>query len=825
MKKKKKNKINALTRSNTESNINPLGIKLIFCFSSGRKISKIVFRTENIVKLEEIKKNFIFEKKYMTSNETFYYNGKEINISSNLTFEDFFSFELQLRSQKEIIIKEKQQLNNSFFKQIKPSLVSDKLKNIPNKFFQYLDAKKPFTILEENKSKTIMVFGKTGEGKTSFINGLINYVNEVNFYSKERFLVINEKTGREDTESQTSDIQIFNIHSINKDIPPIKIIDTPGFSDTRGIELDERTTKLIDNFLISKKISKINNIFFFINSTYPRLTPEVKYTYHTILNLFPKTFIEKISFIFTKNGDEAIIQNILHSFEGNDSGFQNVYFKIKQQKPYYFHLSQDLLKVDNEEDWNELMKSFKSIIEKINTSQDLYLNNFQLYSNLKKRYNLFIDDILNLDDFIKDKIINELEKVKKQITNTEISVNKSCNYKSVDEIIECVDCSSGLVNEIAYQCMICAGNRPSCKVSTKRETTILPGTKHCSVCKHDESQHAFTTKKYIKKKIEKILYGVKDMYEKFKNELNQLKIKKNSLELKKKEYEYNRKLILAQAKYSKYSLRNYDINHRNEKNYIQYFNELIKEEELKKDENSGKIINFYENHLTKFKLMEEVENSYDIPYSKNNLLNIPFTKNDETHNFILFSNNLELKNNFVLNLLKSLVEELSDEEKKNIKTEIVNENWKHLNIRAYTMEKNFQIYISKHIKNVNDILTMLKEIENISIKTIIFLFEECSLNLYFKIFSSFMERILNNIFIYDKILIIFYNNSNKLSSLSVNIYNKEQILNKIESSFMFSIDRFSGMSGFKRNIEFNELLNIIIQFNNFEVSNFLIDLF
>ena len=230
---------------------------------------------------------------------------------------------------------------------------------------------------------------------------------------------------------------------------------------------------------------------------------------------------------------------------------------------------------------------------------------------------------------------------------------------------------------------------------------------------------------------------------------------------------------MAQAKYSKYSLRNYDINHRNEKNYIQYFNELIKEEELKKDENSGKIINFYENHLTKFKLMEEVENSYDIPYSKNNLLNIPFTKNDETHNFILFSNNLELKNNFVLNLLKSLVEELSDEEKKNIKTEIVNENWKHLNIRAYTMEKNFQIYISKHIKNVNDILTMLKEIENISIKTIIFLFEECSLNLYFNIFSSFMERILNNIFIYDKILIIFYNNSNKLSSLSVNIYNKE----------------------------------------------------
>lgn len=404
--------------------INPLGIKLIFCFNSGRKISKIVFPNENISKLEEIKQNFIHDKKYMNANEIFYYNEEEINTLSNLKISDIFSLELTLKSQKKIFIKEIKKLNNSFFKLIKPDLVSDKLKNIAKKFYQYLDAKKPFSFLEENKSKTIIVFGKTGEGKTSFINGLINYLNKVNFNSKERCLIINEKTGREDTESQTSDIQIFYIHSINKDIPPIKIVDTPGFSDTRGIELDEKTTKIIEQFLISKKISKINNIFFFINSTYPRLTPEVKYTYHTILNLFPKTFIEKISFIFTKNGDETNIKNILNSFEGNDSGFQNVYFKIKQQKSYYFHLFQDLLKSDNENEWNELMNSFQAIISKIIISQDLYINNYEQYSNLKKRYNLFIDNILYLDDFLKDKIVIKLEKIKKQINNTQISINK-----------------------------------------------------------------------------------------------------------------------------------------------------------------------------------------------------------------------------------------------------------------------------------------------------------------------------------------------------------------------------------------------------------------
>ena len=56
---------------------------------------------------------------------------------------------------------------------------------------------------------------------------------------------------------------------------------------------------------------------------------------------------------------------------------------------------------------------------------------FLIFCYLKKD----IDNILNLDDFIKDKIINELEKIKNQINNTEISVNESSIYKSVDAII------------------------------------------------------------------------------------------------------------------------------------------------------------------------------------------------------------------------------------------------------------------------------------------------------------------------------------------------------------------------------------------------------
>ena len=52
-----------------------------------------------------------------------------------------FFFWITIKVPKKIIKKENQKLNNSFFKQIKSSLVSDKLKNIQKNFYQCLDAK------------------------------------------------------------------------------------------------------------------------------------------------------------------------------------------------------------------------------------------------------------------------------------------------------------------------------------------------------------------------------------------------------------------------------------------------------------------------------------------------------------------------------------------------------------------------------------------------------------------------------------------------------------------------------------------------------------
>ena len=48
--------------------------------------------------------------------------------------------------------------------------------------------------------------------------------------------------------SQKTEVKYYNIRSIGN-YPPVKIIDTPGYGDTRGIERDKEITDQIKIFI------------------------------------------------------------------------------------------------------------------------------------------------------------------------------------------------------------------------------------------------------------------------------------------------------------------------------------------------------------------------------------------------------------------------------------------------------------------------------------------------------------------------------------------------------------------------------------------------
>lgn len=93
-----------------------------------------------------------------------------------------------------------------------------------------------------------MIIGETDSGKTTLLNSFVNFLLGVNIEDEYRYKIILENTNKSQSNSQTNQVNIYNIRSVGG-YPPIKIIDTPGFGDTDGIEKDQLIFELIENFL------------------------------------------------------------------------------------------------------------------------------------------------------------------------------------------------------------------------------------------------------------------------------------------------------------------------------------------------------------------------------------------------------------------------------------------------------------------------------------------------------------------------------------------------------------------------------------------------
>ncbi|EDR22707.1 hypothetical protein EDI_320040 [Entamoeba dispar SAW760] len=153
----------------------------------------------------------------------------------------------------------------------------------------YLYPNEPFNQIDESEAIAILVVGETGSGKTTLLNSFVNALYGIKITDDFRYIIINEdnlKQNRDQSKSQTSEVTIYNIKR-TKRTPPIKIIDTPGFGDTRGIEHDKEITKQIKE-AFETKVLDLNAICFVAQSSNPRLTASQKYIFDNIIDLFGK---------------------------------------------------------------------------------------------------------------------------------------------------------------------------------------------------------------------------------------------------------------------------------------------------------------------------------------------------------------------------------------------------------------------------------------------------------------------------------------------------------------------------------------------------------
>ncbi|XP_071346400.1 uncharacterized protein [Trachinotus anak] len=223
-------------------------------------------------------------------------------------------------------------------------------------------------------NKTIMVVGATGSGKTTLINGMINYVLGVDWEDNWRFKLINEETNKTQACSQTSEVTAYQIyHTDSFQVPySLTIIDTPGFGDTRGIKQDkEITEKIREFFSVKGGIDSIDAVCFVVQSASARLTHTQKYIFDSILSIFGKDIASNIFALVTfadgksppvleaikaaeipcaKNPDGSVLHfkfnnSVLFAkntgAKGNEDNFDYMFWKMGKisMKTFFDHLS------------------------------------------------------------------------------------------------------------------------------------------------------------------------------------------------------------------------------------------------------------------------------------------------------------------------------------------------------------------------------------------------------------------------------------------------------------------------------------------------------
>nr|XP_028606212.1 uncharacterized protein LOC114607295 [Podarcis muralis] len=151
-------------------------------------------------------------------------------------------------------------------------------------------------------NKVIMMMGASGSGKTTLINGMINYILGVQWGDEFRFKLIDEVTGRNQAESQTSEVRAYVVnYQEGLKIPcSLTFVDTPGFGDTRGIEQDKKLVEKIREFFsIPGGIDHIDCVCFVVKASTNRLTAAEKYVFDSVLSIFGKDIKENIQFLIT----------------------------------------------------------------------------------------------------------------------------------------------------------------------------------------------------------------------------------------------------------------------------------------------------------------------------------------------------------------------------------------------------------------------------------------------------------------------------------------------------------------------------------------------
>ncbi|PKK66345.1 hypothetical protein RhiirC2_36015 [Rhizophagus irregularis] len=383
----------------------------------------------------------------------------------------------------------------------------------------------------------ILLLGGTGTGKSTIINMMANYFlggtleNPKVIIPTKYFKVTENAFGRNDTEAKVGDVtrsqttKCCNYEFKHPENPSCNFvfIDTPGMSDTNGIEQDDKNIQEIINTAIDA--GSLTAIIIIASGTEARVTPTIKNTLTRLANNLP---------------DEIISNNlllILTKCTKSSASFSEDAFAKEIVKPKkIFYMDNQIFCADpqiwlNDDDeystvkhqWDKSFKTFSNLLKIIPEMNDTLTKAFTKMRELRNKIKSEIVTISQITTNIQQ-VQDKLEAAYKALQKTGDQKNSFANYTTTEEITIKKPIQKDTKDTL---CTTHMRDGTICHENCQLEVNFESGSSHfircscmgqdgkCRICGCEPSSHYHDNTEMVTetKTIEKVLEDIKAKYD------------------------------------------------------------------------------------------------------------------------------------------------------------------------------------------------------------------------------------------------------------------------------------------------------------------------